>query len=295
MEGAQNPKETKEEDPAAAGMSSTAAIPEELTERIAWIRDRKPRWSPGGTSCRPRSAILLRRERQGKAGEAIKGLSSGIVISAAVTGGVSRRMIAFIHCSSLRGGSSSLLSLEKEQMLEQRGESRDTRQYLVQEKEEKLDPVETPVEAAEVESSTDAAPEEFVADKTEEAPAAVEESCEIPEEESGDQEVVEQTPEIKLETAPADFRFPTTNQSRHCFTRYIEYHRCIAAKGEDATECDKFARYYRSLCPGEWCIMFYRIACGMRQWKHLLMGKKPVISKTVVSDPKPAGCNLKIG
>ncbi|MQM05027.1 hypothetical protein Taro_037830 [Colocasia esculenta] len=31
--------------------------------------------------------------------------------------------------------------------------------------------------------------------------------------------------EIELKTAPADFRFPTTNQTRHCFTRYIEYHR----------------------------------------------------------------------
>jgi len=75
------------------------------------------------------------------------------------------------------------------------------------------------------------------------------ESAEL--EDSGDQDV-EETPEIKLETAPADFRFPTTNQSRHCFTRYIEYHRCVAAKGEGAPECDKFAKYYRSLCPGEW-------------------------------------------
>ncbi|XP_022768367.1 cytochrome c oxidase subunit 6b-1-like isoform X2 [Durio zibethinus] len=58
--------------------------------------------------------------------------------------------------------------------------------------------------------------------------------------------------DIQLETAPADFRFPTTNQTRHCFTRYIEYHRCVAAKGEGAPECDKFAKYYRALCPGEW-------------------------------------------
>ncbi|GMH17832.1 hypothetical protein Nepgr_019673 [Nepenthes gracilis] len=58
--------------------------------------------------------------------------------------------------------------------------------------------------------------------------------------------------EIVLKTAPADFRFPTTNQTRHCFTRYIEFHRCIAAKGEESNECGKFARYYRSLCPGEW-------------------------------------------
>ncbi|KAK2995356.1 hypothetical protein RJ640_006576 [Escallonia rubra] len=85
------------------------------------------------------------------------------------------------------------------------------------------------------------------------APAANEGSSESTEEEkSGDEEAAEETPEIKLETAPADFRFPTTNQSRHCFTRYIEYHRCVAAKGEGAPECDKFAKYYRSLCPGEW-------------------------------------------
>ena len=30
------------------------------------------------------------------------------------------------------------------------------------------------------------------------------------------------------------------------------FSRCVAAKGEDAPECDKFAKYYRSLCPGEW-------------------------------------------
>ncbi|XP_051150369.1 cytochrome c oxidase subunit 6b-2 [Andrographis paniculata] len=58
--------------------------------------------------------------------------------------------------------------------------------------------------------------------------------------------------EIELKTAPADVRFPTTNQTRHCFTRYIEYHRCTAAKGEGAGDCEKFAKYYRSLCPGEW-------------------------------------------
>ncbi|KAM1180613.1 hypothetical protein ACFX13_019997 [Malus domestica] len=105
---------------------------------------------------------------------------------------------------------------------------------------------------------------EVVSEKPEETPAAAEEeSSEVTPavEESSEAspsaseegtEVVEETPEIKIETAPADFRFPTTNQTRHCFTRYIEYHRCIAAKGEGAPECDKFAKFYRSLCPGEW-------------------------------------------
>ncbi|KAK2974011.1 hypothetical protein RJ640_028647, partial [Escallonia rubra] len=63
---------------------------------------------------------------------------------------------------------------------------------------------------------------------------------------------VQSVEKIELRTAPADFRFPTTNQSRHCFTRYIEFHRCLAAKGEESGECERFAKYYRSLCPGEW-------------------------------------------
>ncbi|GAB4861275.1 hypothetical protein Ancab_036435 [Ancistrocladus abbreviatus] len=105
--------------------------------------------------------------------------------------------------------------------------------------------------AAATESSE--APPVAAENSTEESAGAAEESTETNEqEESGNQEEGEESPEIKLETAPADFRFPTTNQTRHCFTRYIEYHRCIAAKGEGAPECDKFAKYYRSLCPGEW-------------------------------------------
>ncbi|PWA67865.1 cytochrome c oxidase, subunit VIb [Artemisia annua] len=106
---------------------------------------------------------------------------------------------------------------------------------------------ETVPEPVDSSDSSDApAAEENAAptDDTEAPPAATEESEEIAEE--------EEKPEIKLETAPGDYRFPTTNQSRHCFTRYVEYHRCVAAKGEGAPECDKFAKYYRSLCPGEW-------------------------------------------
>ncbi|KAI3992936.1 hypothetical protein MKX01_009679 [Papaver californicum] len=95
------------------------------------------------------------------------------------------------------------------------------------------------------ESSVNPTTEEAVSENINETVAA-EESSEAPE------EAEEEKPEIKLETAPVDFRFPTTNQSRHCFTRYVEYHRCVAAKGDDAPECDKFAKYYRALCPGEW-------------------------------------------
>ncbi|KAL9231228.1 hypothetical protein vseg_006482 [Gypsophila vaccaria] len=65
-------------------------------------------------------------------------------------------------------------------------------------------------------------------------------------------EVPEPTVEIELKTAPVDWRFPVQNQTRHCYTRYIEYHRCIKAKGKDDPACEKFAKYYRSLCPLEW-------------------------------------------
>ncbi|CAN4092428.1 unnamed protein product [Withania somnifera] len=154
-------------------------------------------------------------------------------------------------------------------------------QYLLKENEEKSPTTAKPVEETEVKTSSAAPAEEVISqteenpvvDSTEVAPAPEEssealaksaeaspaaeassdESSESTEDEtSGDQESAVETPEIKLETAPADFRFPTTNQTRHCFTRYIEYHRCTAAKGEGAPECDKFAKYYRSLCPGEW-------------------------------------------
>uniref|UniRef100_A0A7N0UP27 Uncharacterized protein n=1 Tax=Kalanchoe fedtschenkoi TaxID=63787 RepID=A0A7N0UP27_KALFE len=118
------------------------------------------------------------------------------------------------------------------------------------------DPVEAPAVVEEVTEEPKAAEEapevtEVAAEETNTTAEEINTTAE--EENSGEQEeVAEETPEIKLETAPADFRFPTTNQTRHCFTRYIEYHRCVAAKGEGAPECDKFAKYYRSLCPGEW-------------------------------------------
>ena len=34
-------------------------------------------------------------------------------------------------------------------------------------------------------------------------------------------------PEVKIETAPFDPRFPNMNQTKHCFTSFLDYHRCI--------------------------------------------------------------------
>ena len=39
---------------------------------------------------------------------------------------------------------------------------------------------------------------------------------------------------------------------RHCFTKYNEFYRCVAQKGEGAAECEAYQRAYRSICPSEW-------------------------------------------
>lgn len=57
---------------------------------------------------------------------------------------------------------------------------------------------------------------------------------------------------VTVRTSPVDRRFPTTNQTKHCWARYLEFHACAAAKDADDPECAKFKRWYRSLCPEEW-------------------------------------------
>lgn len=75
-------------------------------------------------------------------------------------------------------------------------------------------------------------------------------------EDSGDgdeeEEEEEPKPEVKVQTTPYDPRFVTTNQARHCYTRYQEYHRCAKENGDDAPECTFFQKAYRALCPGDW-------------------------------------------
>ncbi|OSX73935.1 hypothetical protein BU14_0319s0023 [Porphyra umbilicalis] len=57
---------------------------------------------------------------------------------------------------------------------------------------------------------------------------------------------------VTVRTSPVDRRFPTTNQTKHCWARYLEFHACAAAKDASDPECAKFKRWYRSLCPDEW-------------------------------------------
>ncbi|KAM4526913.1 cytochrome c oxidase subunit 6B1 isoform 1-T1 [Fundulus diaphanus] len=56
-------------------------------------------------------------------------------------------------------------------------------------------------------------------------------------------------------TAPFDARFPNQNQTRNCWSNYLDYHRCqkaLDAKGVDTTPCEWYRRVYKSLCPISW-------------------------------------------
>ncbi|KAF2214622.1 hypothetical protein CERZMDRAFT_105200 [Cercospora zeae-maydis SCOH1-5] len=67
---------------------------------------------------------------------------------------------------------------------------------------------------------------------------------------SDDEERV--TMPFKFVTAGFDARFPNQNQTKHCWQNYVDYHKCILAKGEDFKPCRQFYLAYRSLCPASW-------------------------------------------
>ncbi|XP_021956365.1 cytochrome c oxidase subunit 6B2 [Folsomia candida] len=58
--------------------------------------------------------------------------------------------------------------------------------------------------------------------------------------------------EFVLETAPFDPRFPNQNQTKHCYTSFLDHKRCVKARGEEFAACDYFRRVYTSLCPNAW-------------------------------------------
>ncbi|RVE59655.1 hypothetical protein OJAV_G00190790 [Oryzias javanicus] len=56
-------------------------------------------------------------------------------------------------------------------------------------------------------------------------------------------------------TAPFDARFPNQNQTRNCWSNYVDFYRCqkaLEAKGVDTAPCEWYKRVYKSLCPMSW-------------------------------------------
>ncbi|XP_053596470.1 cytochrome c oxidase subunit 6B1 isoform X2 [Microplitis demolitor] len=54
------------------------------------------------------------------------------------------------------------------------------------------------------------------------------------------------------QSAPYDPRFPNTNQTRHCYQYYLDFHRCKKVRGEEYEACKYFKRIYTIMCPKVW-------------------------------------------
>ncbi|KAJ5220988.1 Cytochrome c oxidase subunit 6B [Penicillium citrinum] len=61
-----------------------------------------------------------------------------------------------------------------------------------------------------------------------------------------------ETKPFKFVTAGYDARFPQQNQTKHCWQNYVDYYKCVEAKGEDFRPCKQFYHAFRSLCPKAW-------------------------------------------
>ena len=57
-------------------------------------------------------------------------------------------------------------------------------------------------------------------------------------------------PFFKFEIQP--YLTPPPVLDRHCYSSYVDYHRCIKKKGEDYPACEYFRKTYKSLCPNSW-------------------------------------------
>ena len=57
---------------------------------------------------------------------------------------------------------------------------------------------------------------------------------------------------FKFDTPQFDPRFPHPNQSKRCAQNYVDYHHCVAVKGEDYEPCKIFWKTFTSFCPLDW-------------------------------------------
>ncbi|XP_017877430.1 cytochrome c oxidase subunit 6b-2-like [Ceratina calcarata] len=57
---------------------------------------------------------------------------------------------------------------------------------------------------------------------------------------------------LKPMTAPYDPRFPNQNQTRYCFTSFVDFQRCKNRHSEQYEACQYFQKVYRAMCPNAW-------------------------------------------
>ncbi|XP_033334008.2 uncharacterized protein LOC117224904 isoform X2 [Megalopta genalis] len=58
--------------------------------------------------------------------------------------------------------------------------------------------------------------------------------------------------DIKPMTAPFDPRFPNQNQTRYCYSSYLDFHRCKKRHSEEYEACKYFKKVYNAMCPNDW-------------------------------------------
>ncbi|KAF9579816.1 Cytochrome c oxidase subunit 6B [Lunasporangiospora selenospora] len=58
--------------------------------------------------------------------------------------------------------------------------------------------------------------------------------------------------DVEIKTVGFDARFPNTNQTKHCWQNYVDYFKCISARGEEFKPCQDFKAAYQQLCPNDW-------------------------------------------
>lgn len=84
-----------------------------------------------------------------------------------------------------------------------------------------------------------------------------------------------------------DARFPTMSQTKHCWQSYVDYHKCITAKGDEFKPCRQvrlqaavcsadvqFYHAYRAMCPTSWT----------ERWDEL-RGQSPPPAPNDATDP----------
>jgi hypothetical protein len=79
-------------------------------------------------------------------------------------------------------------------------------------------------------------------------------------------------------TLGVDARFPNVNQTKHCWQNYVDYHKCIIAKGEDFAPCRQVSQpvpavsCQRSMLWELWLLSIWvltvlaRLSVPMPQW-----------------------------
>ncbi|OOO14934.1 Cytochrome c oxidase, subunit VIb [Aspergillus oryzae] len=58
--------------------------------------------------------------------------------------------------------------------------------------------------------------------------------------------------DLRLNSSQAIANSPPHYRTKHCWQNYVDYHKCVTAKGEDFRPCRQFYHAFRSLCPKAW-------------------------------------------